>query len=167
MGAVASPLRLGMAGLVHGHAVGFLARYRDRKDIELVGIAEPDRAVATRYVQQSRLDPATTHRSLDAMLDRARPQAVVVFTTTADHPAAFAACARRKIPVMMEKLLDVGGRAGPCHRAFGRRERHPRPGQLRDDLVSGGPRRVRRGPGGQGPPAGPAPKTVLHQRASV
>ena len=42
------------------------------------------------------------------MLDRARPQAVVAFTSTADHPAVVAACARRKIPVMMEKPLAVG-----------------------------------------------------------
>ena len=41
------------------------------------------------------------------MLDRARPQAVVAFTSTADHPAVVAACARRKIPVMMEKPLAV------------------------------------------------------------
>lgn len=107
-GAASPPLRLGMAGLVHGHAGGFLARYRDGKDVELVGISEPDPEVAARYVKQSRLDPATIHRSLDEMLDRARPQAVVAFTSTADHPAVVAACAKRKIPVMLEKPLAVG-----------------------------------------------------------
>ncbi len=107
-GAAPPPLRLGMAGLVHGHAGGFLARYRDSKDVELVGISEPDREVAARYVKQSRIDPATIHRSLEEMLDRARPQAVVAFTSTADHPAVVAACARRKVPVMMEKPLAVG-----------------------------------------------------------
>src|SRR4051795_1889928 len=98
VGANSPPLRLGMAGLVHGHAGGFLARYRDSKDVELVGISEPDREVAARYVKNSRLDPATIHRSLDEMLDRARPQTVVAFSSTADHPAAVAACARRKVP---------------------------------------------------------------------
>jgi len=29
------PLRLGMAGLVHGHAAGFLNRYKNRTDIQL------------------------------------------------------------------------------------------------------------------------------------
>jgi predicted dehydrogenase len=104
----ADPSRLGMAGLVHGHAGGFLSRYRDRADIELVGVSEPDAAVAARYSKQFRLDPATVHRSIDAMLDRARPQAVVVFTSTADHPRIVAACADRKIPVMMEKPLAIG-----------------------------------------------------------
>src|SRR4051794_4990730 len=74
-GAASPPLRLGMAGLVHGHAAGFLARYRDGKDVELVGISEPDREVAARYVKRARLDPATIYRSLDDMLDRAGPQA--------------------------------------------------------------------------------------------
>ena len=96
-----------MAGLVHGHAAGFLSRYRDSKDIELVGIAEPDRDVAARYIQRSRLDPSSVHPSLEAMLDRAKPQAVVAFTSTADHLAVVQACGARKIPVMMEKPLAV------------------------------------------------------------
>ncbi len=107
-GAAAPPLRLGMAGLEHGHAAGFLARYRDSREIELVGISEPDREVATRYIRRYRLDPEAVHPSLEAMLDRARPQAVVAFTSTAGHPAVVAACASRKIPVMMEKPLAVG-----------------------------------------------------------
>src|SRR5690349_14865669 len=71
------PLRLGMAGLVHGHASGFLGRYRDSRDIALVGIAEPDRDVAARYIERFRLDSASVDRSLEAMLDRAKPEAVV------------------------------------------------------------------------------------------
>ena len=102
------PLRLGMAGLEHGHASGFLARYRDSKEVELVGVAEPDPDVAARYVRRSRLDPASVHPTLDAMLDRAKPEAVVAFTSTAGHLAVVAACAARKIPVMMEKPLAVG-----------------------------------------------------------
>ena len=96
-----------MAGLVHGHANGFLNRFGERKDVELVGFAEPDREVAARYARRFRLDPATVHASVDEMLDRAKPQGVVVFTNTFDHLAIVEACARRKIPVMMEKPLAV------------------------------------------------------------
>jgi len=106
-GREAGPLRLGMAGLVHGHAAGFLPRCLGASDVELVGVAEPDRAVAARYVERSKLDPSRVYDSLDAMLDRARPEAVVAFTSTADHPAVVRACARRKIPVMMEKPLAI------------------------------------------------------------
>jgi len=107
LGAAPKPLRLGMAGLVHGHASGFLARYRNRADMELVGFSEPDRDVAARYIKSFKLDPALVHSSLEAMLDQAKPEAVVAFTNTADHAAVVAACAHRKIPVMMEKPLAI------------------------------------------------------------
>jgi predicted dehydrogenase len=107
LGASGPPLRLGMAGLEHGHASGFLARYRDSKEVELVGIAEPDREVAARYVRRSRIDPATVYPALEEMLDRAKPQAVVAFTSTVGHLAVVNACAARKIPVMMEKPLAI------------------------------------------------------------
>ncbi len=106
-GAASAPLRLGMAGLVHGHAAGFLARYRNSQEVELVGVAESDRDVAGRYTKRFRLDPASVYPSVEAMLDGAKPQAVVAFTNTVDHLAVVAACARRKIPVMMEKPLAI------------------------------------------------------------
>ena len=101
-------MRLGMAGLEHGHAAGFLSRYRHARDVALVGISEPDRDVAERYVRQFRLEPALIYPSLEAMLEKARPQAVAAFTSTARHHAVVAACASRKIPVMMEKPLAIG-----------------------------------------------------------
>jgi predicted dehydrogenase len=106
-GADVPPLRLGMAGLEHGHAAGFLNRYRDSRDITLVGIAEPDRDVAARYIQRARLDPSVVYPSLEAMFEKAQPQAVVAFTSTAGHLAVVQACAARKVPVMMEKPLAV------------------------------------------------------------
>ena len=105
--AAAEPLRLGMAGLVHGHASGFLNRNLKRPDIQLVGIAEPDQAVASRYRERFGLDPSRLYASVEQMLDRARPQAVVVFTDTFDHLRVVEACAARRIPVMMEKPLAV------------------------------------------------------------
>jgi predicted dehydrogenase len=105
--ALAEPLRLGMAGLVHGHAGGFLTRNLKRQDVRLVGIAEPDQAVAARYRERFGLDPSTIFPSVEQMLDQTRPQAVVVFTDTFDHLRVVEACASRGIPVMMEKPLAV------------------------------------------------------------
>ena len=107
LGAEAPPLKLAMAGLVHGHAAGFLRRYQGRADLDLVGIAEPDHAVAARYVKQFKIDPSLMFASLDAMLDRAKPEAVAAFTDTFDHFAVVEACAKRRMPVMMEKPLAV------------------------------------------------------------
>ncbi len=102
-----APLRLGMAGLVHGHAGGFFGSYRNSPEIELVGVSEPDQEVAARYIRRSKLDPARVFPTLEAMLDAAKPEAVVVFTATVDHLAVVQACAARKIPVMMEKPLAI------------------------------------------------------------
>jgi predicted dehydrogenase len=104
---VAEPLRLGMVGLVHGHASGFLTRNLKRTDIRLVGVAEPDQAVVSKYQQRFDLDRAILFTDVDQMLDRTRPQAVVVFTSTFDHLRVVEACAARGIPVMMEKPLAV------------------------------------------------------------
>ena len=103
----AVPFRLGMAGLVHGHAGGFLGQYRDSKEVELVGIAEPDAEVAGRYARRYKLDPGKIYPSVAAMMDAAKPEGVVAFTSTVDHGAVVAECARRKLPVMMEKPLAV------------------------------------------------------------
>ncbi len=107
LGADAPRLRLGMAGLVHGHAAGFLRRYQGRTDLELVGVTDADLAVAARYVKQFKIDPSLMFASLDAMLDRAKPEAVAAFTDTFDHLAVVEACAKRRIPVMVEKPLAV------------------------------------------------------------
>jgi predicted dehydrogenase len=108
LGSTRAPaFRLGMAGLVHGHAAGFLGRNKGRTDFELVGIAEPDREVVSRYVRQFHLDPAQIHDSLDAMIDRCRPEAILAYTSTAEHARVVETCARRGLSVMMEKPLAV------------------------------------------------------------
>src|SRR5881628_3663270 len=96
----AEPLRLGMAGLVHGHAGGFLSRYLGREDIQLVGIAEADQSVASRYANRFKLDASILYTSIEQMLDHARPQAVVIFTSTYDHLRIVEACAARGVPAM-------------------------------------------------------------------
>ena len=101
------PLRLGMAGLVHGHASGFLTRYLKRADIRMVGIAEADQAVLSRYAERFGLDRSILFNDVEKMLDQARPQAVVIFTNTFDHLRVVEVCAARGIPAMMEKPLAV------------------------------------------------------------
>lgn len=103
----AAPLRVGVVGLVHGHVRGFFNRSLARQDIQIIGIAEPDAKLAARYTSEYKLDPALVSRSVDEMLDRAKPEAVVVFTNTFDHKNVVAACARRGVHVMMEKPLAV------------------------------------------------------------
>src|ERR1019366_1237462 len=63
-------LRVAIAGLVHGHAEGFLQANLHRADIELVGIAEPDQKVAAKYAAQFHIDTALMFTSLEQMLEK-------------------------------------------------------------------------------------------------
>jgi predicted dehydrogenase len=101
------PLRIAVAGLVHGHVEGFLRQAKDRPDVAIVGIADPDPALRHKYEERFSLPAGIFFGELDAMLERVRPDAVAAFTSTYDHKALVAACARRHVPVMMEKPLAV------------------------------------------------------------
>jgi predicted dehydrogenase len=100
------PLRIGIAGLTHDHVHGILARAHDG-DIEIVGIAEPNRELAARYLKQYNLSSALLYSSLEEMLDKCKPEAVCAFNSIYEHLAVVKACAPRKINVMVEKPLAV------------------------------------------------------------
>jgi predicted dehydrogenase len=100
-------MRLGVVGLVHGHVGGFLSRFGQRYDEQIVGIAEPDQKVREAYIARFNLDPRLVYSQLDEMLDKTKPQAVIVFTSTFDHAKVVEACAARGIHVMMEKPLST------------------------------------------------------------
>src|SRR3954449_922720 len=75
------PLRVGIVGLVHGHAAGFLGggalvpagAALHRPDIQVVGVAEPERALFDRYAKRLGLDNNLYFSSLDEMISRAHP----------------------------------------------------------------------------------------------
>jgi glucose-fructose oxidoreductase len=102
-----SPLRVVLAGLTHGHAEGFFTRAKDRPDVQVIGIAEPDRKLFDRYAAKFGLDANLWHGDLDEMLSVTHPQAVLVYTNTFDHRRAVEICAKHGVPVMMEKPLAV------------------------------------------------------------
>ena len=102
-----APLRLAIAGLVHGHVTGFLKAAQARKDVQIVGVFEPDKALLQKYAERYKLADAVLFTDLATMLDRAKPEAVASFTNTFDHPAIVEAAASRGIDVMMEKPLAV------------------------------------------------------------
>src|ERR1035438_8489481 len=102
-----APLRVAIAGLVHGHAEGFLQANLHRPDIELVGIAEPDRELAAKYAQQFHIDSALLFTSVEEMLQKTHPQAVLAYTSTYDHRKVVEISAQHGVAVMMEKPLAV------------------------------------------------------------
>ena len=106
----ASPLQIGVVGLVHGHVAGFFNSALNRTDIRIVGIAEPDRKLFDKYAARYHLDPALYFPSLSDMLSKTHPPAVVLYTNTFDHRAAVEECAAHGVHVMMEKPLAVSYR---------------------------------------------------------
>ena len=102
-----APLRVAIAGMVHGHVEGFLQHSLHRADIQIVGIAEADRQVAARYAAQFNLDRSLFFTDLEDMLQKTHPQAVLAYTNTYDHRKVVEICARHHISVMMEKPLAV------------------------------------------------------------
>ena len=105
--AEAQKLRVGLLGLTHGHAAGFLRNALTRTDLEIVGISEPNAAVRERYANQHQFDHSRLYSSHAEMLEKAKPEVVMVFTSTQEHLEAVLLCARHKLNVMMEKPLAV------------------------------------------------------------
>jgi predicted dehydrogenase len=103
----AKPVRLAIAGLVHGHVAGFLRSAKLRNDVEIVGVFDPDAGLTASYAKANGLAPEILFLNLETMLDRVHPEAVATFTSTSDHAMVVEACAARHIAVMMEKPLAV------------------------------------------------------------
>ncbi|HEY8512090.1 MAG TPA: Gfo/Idh/MocA family oxidoreductase [Cyclobacteriaceae bacterium] len=103
---LSQPLRLGIAGLTHGH-VGWAFESAKKGDIEIVGIAEPDRAVAQRYATRYGFPMTKIYSSLEEMLNATRPTAVAAFGSILAHRDVVRACAPQGIHVMVEKPLAI------------------------------------------------------------
>src|SRR2546430_3661438 len=52
-----APLRVALAGLVHGHAFGFFDQFQHRTDLQIVGIAESDQQLAAQFARKYGLQP--------------------------------------------------------------------------------------------------------------
>jgi predicted dehydrogenase len=102
-----APMRLAIAGLVHGHVGSFLRAAQARPDVQIVGVFDPDPALLKSYAKQHKFPEELLFTDLTAMLDKTKPEAVASFTNTLDHPAVVEAAASRRIHVMMEKPLAV------------------------------------------------------------
>ncbi len=98
-------IRVAVVGLVHGHVAGFLPALKSHPEIQLVGIEEPDRALAEKYRNQFHLDPKLFFTSIDAMIQQTHPQALLVYTAISDHRKAIEIAAAHGISVMVEKPL--------------------------------------------------------------
>jgi len=102
----ATPLRVGVVGLVHDHVGGILQRTQDR-DIRIVGIVETNLDLAKMYSQRHGYDMNIVYPSIEAMIDATQPEAVCAFNPIYDHLKTVEICAPKGIHVMVEKPLAV------------------------------------------------------------
>jgi len=100
------PVRIGIVGLTHDHIHGLLGR-KEKGDILIVGIAEPDTALVGRYARQYGFDRKLVYPTIGEMLRHTSPEAVMAYNDIFGHLEVVEACAPRGIHVMVEKPLAV------------------------------------------------------------
>ena len=98
-----TPVRIAVAGITHGHVAWILSR--NKPDVTLAGIYEPDNELAQRYAKKYGFSTNLIYNDLGKMLDAVKPEAVVAFGSIYEHMAVVEACAPRHIDVMVEKPL--------------------------------------------------------------
>ena len=99
------PIRVAIVGLVHGHVQGFLHNLPSHPEITLVGISEPDATVRQHYIDHTHLPANIFFPTEAAMLQSTHPQAILVYTSIANHRAAIEQAAPLHIAAMVEKPL--------------------------------------------------------------
>lgn len=100
------PLRIGIAGLTHTH-VHQVFNSAKKGGIEIVGIAEPNKDLASRYSKQYGFSMDLVYDSLEELVSIQKPEAVSAFGTIYDHLGVVETCAPLGIHVMVEKPLAV------------------------------------------------------------
>ena len=101
------PLRVAIVGLEHDHVLGFFGGLRQRSDVQLVGVADGDPAMFDKYQKQFSLADTLFYRSEANMIEKTHPQAVLVYTSIAEHRAAIEIAAQYGVSVMVEKPLTI------------------------------------------------------------
>ncbi|MBE7172086.1 MAG: Gfo/Idh/MocA family oxidoreductase [Williamsia sp.] len=99
-----APLRIVIVGATHGH-VPFLLGRKNKEDVVVVGIYEPNRILAERLAKNYHLDTTLLYTDLNKMLDAVKPEAAAVFGSIYEHMKAVEVCAPRGIHIMVEKPL--------------------------------------------------------------
>jgi predicted dehydrogenase len=102
-----APVRVAIVGLEHGHVTGFLHQFPKQSDAQLVGIVDADAALREKYAQQFHLDPSLFYPTLDDLFAHQQPQALLVYTSIAQHRRIIEAAAAHNLTVMVEKPLTL------------------------------------------------------------
>ena len=100
------PLKVAVIGLTHTHVHWILGREK-LGDIEIVGIVEPNRALATQYSEQHGYSMELVYESMEALYASVKPEAVTAFNDIYGHLEVVEFFAPKGIDIMVEKPLAV------------------------------------------------------------
>ena len=103
----AEPLKVAIVGLEHGHVEGFLSQLPRHTDVQLVGIADANTELWQKYGKKYSLPDTLFYKSEANMIERTRPQAVLVYTSIREHRRAIEIAAQYGVSVMVEKPLTI------------------------------------------------------------
>ena len=99
------PIRVAIVGLVHGHVGGFLRALPGNQNATLVAIVEPQESLARDYASKYHLGSKLFYTDVEGMLIEQHPDAILVYTTIADHRRVIEIAARHGVSSMVEKPL--------------------------------------------------------------
>ena len=99
------PIRVAVVGLVHDHALGIFGALARNHNATLVGIAESDKNLVALYSQRFNLASTLFYPDESRMIEATHPDAVLVYTSIADHRKAIEIAARHHVSAMVEKPL--------------------------------------------------------------
>lgn len=107
-GVAAEPavLKVAVAGLTHDHVHGVLRRHSQGR-IQIVGIAESNRALAQRHAKNYGFSMDLVYGSIQELLEKTSPEVVSDYGSIYQHLETVEACAPKGIHVMVEKPLAM------------------------------------------------------------
>jgi predicted dehydrogenase len=97
-------VRVVVAGITHGH-VSWILNKAKTDVIEIVGIYEPNKAIAEKNALKFNLSKDLFYTNLETAFDKTKPEAVVAFGSIHEHLMVAQAAAPRGIHIMVEKPL--------------------------------------------------------------
>jgi glucose-fructose oxidoreductase len=100
-------LKVAIVGLEHGHVEGFLSQLPKHPDVKLVGIADADSSLCQKCGKKYSLADTLFYKTEANMIERVRPDAVLVYTSIAEHRHAIEIAAQYGVSVMVEKPLTI------------------------------------------------------------
>ncbi len=106
---VPGPVRVAVVGLEHGHVDGFLTALKENyfNEVQLVAVSDPDPALLAKYQKKFGWPDYLIFHSEAEMIDKIKPQAILVYTSVAGHRPAIEIAAQRGVSVMVEKPLTI------------------------------------------------------------